>query len=81
VLATTILTRVAESHAHLLQVFSKAETPRQFDVIICGRHPKAHNDLQTALKSIAPVHLVGDVVAPRSAHEAFREGDRCGRTI
>jgi len=81
VLATTILTRVAEGHAHLLQVFSKAETPRQFDVIVCGRHPKARNDLQQALKSIAPVHLVGDVVAPRSAHEAFREGDRCGRTI
>lgn len=57
------------------------ETTLPCDFIVSAVHPKPRNQLLDALKKYAPVKTAGDVVAPRSALEAFREGDRAGRTV
>ena len=51
------------------------------DCVVAGVLPQARADLFTTLSRHAPVKLVGDALAPRSALEAFREGDRAGRTV
>lgn len=51
------------------------------DFVVSAVHPKPRNQLMDMLKKYAPVKTAGDVVAPRSALEAFREGDRAGRTV
>ncbi len=57
------------------------ETTLPCDFIVSAVHPKPRNQLLEMLKRYAPVNTAGDVVAPRSALEAFREGDRAGRTV
>ena len=51
------------------------------DYVIAGVHPTPMTDLYEVGRKYCNVTMVGDVVAPRTALEAFREGDRAGRTI
>jgi 2,4-dienoyl-CoA reductase-like NADH-dependent reductase (Old Yellow Enzyme family) len=81
VLAQTTLGGIADGAAQLLDVFSGRSELEPFDFIVVGAHPRPVKSLQEPLKLHARVIVVGDALAPRSALEAFREGDRTGRTI
>jgi 2,4-dienoyl-CoA reductase-like NADH-dependent reductase (Old Yellow Enzyme family) len=81
VLPTTIVDRISRGRAHLKQAFSGEVTAESFDFIVAGVPPKPQDSLLQMLRGHAPTTMVGDAVAPRSAMEAFREGDRAGRTV
>lgn len=81
VLPSTVASRIHSGNAYLKNVYSGQESGESFDFIVSGAHPKPRNELFEMLCKHAPTTAVGDVVAPRSALEAFREGDRIGRTI
>ena len=57
------------------------ETTLPCDFIVAAAHPRPRNELYDTFRKYAPVKTAGDVIAPRSALEAFREGDRAGRTV
>ena len=80
-LPTTILERVSEGQAHLKNAVTQKASSAAFDFIVAGSSPKPRNELFETFSKYAPTRTAGDVVAPRSALEAYREGDRCGRTI
>lgn len=79
--ATSVLDRISQGRAHLKHVYSGEEVADFYDFIVAGVHPRPNTALSTVLKNHGRLRLVGDVVAPRSALEAFREGDRAGRTV
>lgn len=81
VLPSTISDRISNGRAYLRNVFSGQETAEEFDFIVAGTHPKPRNELFEMFRKYALTTTVGDVIAPRSAVEAFREGDRAGRTV
>lgn len=81
VLPTTRVDRISQGRVHLKHAFSGEETAEFFDFIVAGISPKPRNSLYEVLSQYAPTKMVGDAVAPRSALEAFREGDRVGRSI
>lgn len=72
---------IADGVVNLTHVFSGAVTAVPADFVVAGIHPKPNTQLHEVLQRHAPVTLVGDVMAPRSALEAIREGDRAGRTL
>jgi 2,4-dienoyl-CoA reductase-like NADH-dependent reductase (Old Yellow Enzyme family) len=80
-LPSTVITGIADGKASLLEVFTKKRTVAEYDFIVAGVHPRPADELVATFKKYAPVKTVGDMVAPRSAMEAIREGDRAGRTI
>lgn len=77
----TVPVAIATGRAQLRHVFSGAITDEPFDLVISGASPKANDQLFAMCESFAPTRMVGDAIAPRSALEAVREGDRAGRTI
>lgn len=79
--AQHVISSIADSVVQLVNVFSGAMTPIECDLVVAGIHPKPNKTLYDLLRIHAPVTMVGDVVAPRSALEAFREGDRAARTL
>jgi 2,4-dienoyl-CoA reductase-like NADH-dependent reductase (Old Yellow Enzyme family) len=81
VLTSTKVARVRDGEAHLRHGFSGEVSPRPFDFIVAGSAPKPRDELLAAFSRYAPTKTAGDMVAPRSALEAYREGDRCGRTV
>jgi hypothetical protein len=81
VMAMSALDRVSQGRVHVRNVFSGEEHADFYDFIVAGVAPKPRNGLYEVLRKHAPVKMAGDAVAPRSALEAFREGDRAGRTI
>ncbi|MGK2287025.1 FAD-dependent oxidoreductase [Pedomonas sp. V897] len=77
----TRCTRIENGEA-VLEDGRTAETVRApFDFIVAGVVGVPRDELADLCRSFAPTTLVGDVVAPRSALEAFREGDRIGRLL
>ncbi|MCC7282814.1 MAG: FAD-dependent oxidoreductase [Acetobacteraceae bacterium] len=80
-LATTILERISEGRAHIRNTVTQRTSAEAFDFVVAGSSPKPKDELFEIFSRYAPTKMAGDVVAPRSALEAFREGDRCGRTI
>ncbi len=80
-LTSTVLERVEDGKAHLKNLFTTKKLAAEFDFMVAGVHPRPRNALYETYRQIAPTMMVGDVVAPRSALEAFREGDRAGRTL
>ncbi|MFO1189298.1 MAG: FAD-dependent oxidoreductase [Alphaproteobacteria bacterium] len=80
-LATTVLERISEGRAHIRNTVTQHASAETVDFIVAGSSPKPNDDLLATLSRYVPTKTAGDVVAPRSALEAFREGDRCGRTI
>lgn len=81
VLSQTTLGGIAGGAARLVNVFSGSAETAPFDFIVVGAHPKPEKSLYEPLKAHARVIVIGDALAPRSALEAFREGDRIGRTL
>jgi hypothetical protein len=79
--AQHVIASISEGRVNLRNVFSGAITPVESDFVVAGIHPKPNKELYDVLRAYAPVQMVGDVVAPRSALEAFREGDRAARTL
>ncbi|MBB3956074.1 FAD-dependent oxidoreductase [Novosphingobium sediminicola] len=79
--AQSLLARVEDGEAVIRHAFSGAERREAFDLIVAGVAPSPRTGLIEALGGRYKVMSAGDMVAPRSALEAFREGDRCGRTI
>lgn len=80
-LASTILKSVRNGVAELQHVYSGAVTTAEFDLIVAAIHPTPNKLLYEAASKACRVIMAGDVVAPRSAMEAFREGDRAGREV
>jgi len=81
VLPTHLLTSIRDGKAVLRHAYSGKETAEEYDFVVAGGFPHACDELFETLAKYAPVKLVGDAMAPRSALEAFREGDRAGRTV
>jgi hypothetical protein len=81
VLPSTVIERIEDGVVSYRNVYSGEVRSQSFDFVVAGVPPKARDDLFEVLSRHAKVVSVGDVVAPRSAMEAIREGDRAGRTI
>jgi 2,4-dienoyl-CoA reductase-like NADH-dependent reductase (Old Yellow Enzyme family) len=76
-----VLASISDGSVNLMHAFSGAITAVPADLVVAGIHPKPNTQLREMLERHAPVTLVGDVMAPRSALEAIREGDRAARTL
>lgn len=81
---------VLDTNTHLISISNgkvKTRHPftgiqnRIFDFIVAGVHAQPQNALYDKIGKKYTVTVVGDAVAPRTAMEAFREGDRAGRTV
>ena len=81
VMPTTVVERIEGGQVQLRHAFSAKLVSERVDFIVAGVSPRPRNELFETFSGIAPTKTVGDVVAPRSAMEAFREGDRAGRTV
>jgi hypothetical protein len=79
--ASTVIEAIKDGKAHCRHVFSQQTCIEEFDFIVAGVPPRSNKGLHEVLAKRVPVFLAGDVVAPRSALEAFHEGDRIGRTV
>ncbi len=79
--ASASLQAIRDGAAHVRNALSGKVQASAFDFIVAGVHPRAQKQLFDMLQGFAPTHAVGDAVAPRSALEAIREGDRIGRTL
>lgn len=79
--ASTVITAIEDGKATLQNVYSGKSWQQEFDFIVAGTHPRPQTALHGFLSKHCPVTLAGDVVAPRTALEAFREGDRAGRHL
>ena len=77
---TTQLIAIAEGKAETRHPFTGMQS-RSFDFIVAGGHAHPQSHLYHEIAKQYPVTQVGDAVAPRTAMEAFREGDRAGRTL
>jgi len=80
-LASTVIEAIRDGKAHCRHVFSNKARIEAFDFIVAGVPPRPNNGLHKILATRYPVYLAGDMVAPRSALEAFHEGDRIGRVV
>lgn len=78
---STQVTAISEGAVTLRNIYSATAQTLNIDLIVAGTHPRPCNHLHALLRTYAPVTVVGDAVSPRSALEAFREGDRAGRTL
>ena len=76
-----VLASISEGKAHLAHVFAGIMTSLEVDFVVAGVHPKPNDQLYHQLREMVPIKVVGDAYAPRSALEAFREGDRAARTL
>lgn len=79
--AQTGLVGIADGAAVLHDGLTGTRVSEPCDLIVAGIAPMPRLDELDAFRAIAPVRLAGDVVAPRTAMHAFREGDRAGRTL
>ncbi|MEZ5598831.1 MAG: FAD-dependent oxidoreductase [Pseudomonadales bacterium] len=80
-LTGSVPVRVGNGQVVVMQGLTGEELAIDCDFMVACVHPRPATDLREMLSRHAPVKAVGDVVAPRSALEAFREGDRAGRTV
>ena len=78
---TTMPARIEAGAVHLQQALTGKQTVLPCDFIVAAVHPEPNTANYDMFRRHATVRTVGDVVAPRSAMEAFREGDRAGRTV
>lgn len=77
----TTLAAVRDGCALVRNLSTEEERLIEFDFIVSGSMPAPQVTLFEALSSIAPCANIGDSLAPRSAMEAIREGDKIGRSI
>ena len=80
--ASTALAQIERGEVTTRHVHSGRMTTRRFDAVVAGVAGEPDLALhEAALATAAQVLLAGDVVAPRTALHAFREGDRVGRSV
>jgi NADPH-dependent 2,4-dienoyl-CoA reductase/sulfur reductase-like enzyme len=80
--ASTAFMAVEDGHVVTRHVHSKQVARRPFSAVVAGVPARPDLSLFEAAQACgAAVHLAGDVVAPRSAMHAFREGDNAGRAV
>jgi 2,4-dienoyl-CoA reductase-like NADH-dependent reductase (Old Yellow Enzyme family) len=80
--ASCIFTGLADGEASWRHVYSRVERAMAFDALVAGVPRLPDLTLTDAARaSGAEVVMAGDVVAPRSAMHAFREGDNAGRAV
>ncbi len=80
--ASTALARIEGGEVTTRHVHSGQMTTRRFDAVVAGVAGEPDLTLhEAALAAAGQVLLAGDVVAPRTALHAFREGDRAGRSV
>ncbi|MDR7103794.1 FAD-dependent oxidoreductase [Croceicoccus sp. BE223] len=75
------LVEVAQGEATVVHAASGERTRASYDFIVSGAPPRSNDMLRAECEGIAPTFLAGDVISPRSALEAIREGDRVARRI
>lgn len=80
-LPSTVVEGIEDGQVTIKHVYTGQRQQRAFDFIVAGVAPRPRDEMRETFSGYAKVVTVGDVVAPRSAMEAFREGDRAGRTI
>lgn len=80
-LTTTVIDSIKDGKVTYRNAYTGKVATEEFDFVVAGVHPKACDGLQSVLAKHAKVIVVGDALAPRTALEAIREGDRAGRTI
>jgi hypothetical protein len=79
---TATLTAIAGGRASFSNALSGKQGSDSFDFVVAGVHPRPDKVLYEMLRRKWPrVLMAGDVVAPRTAMESFREGDRAGRSL
>jgi hypothetical protein len=80
--AATVFVAIENGEAVTRHVHSKRVSRRPFTAVVAGVPGRPDLSLHDAAKATgATVHLAGDVVAPRSAMHAYREGDNAGRSV
>lgn len=73
---------IADGAVTTRHTYSGQPSTRRFDAVVAGVHARADTTLvDLAAATGVTVHLAGDVVAPRTAMHAFREGSNAGRAI
>lgn len=75
------LADVSDGEATIVHAVSGERSRAAFDLVVSGAPPRSNDGLRAQCESIAPTFLAGDVISPRSALEAIREGDRVARRI
>ena len=65
----------------LRNAFTGAVTAARCDFVVAGMHPEPNVALYETLARHGRVIMAGDIVAPRGALEADREGDRAARIV
>ena len=79
---STVVTGISDGELTLRHVYAKTSETRAADALVIGGLRKPNLDLWDAANQHAGrVILAGDVVAPRTAMHAFREGDNAGRAV
>jgi 2,4-dienoyl-CoA reductase-like NADH-dependent reductase (Old Yellow Enzyme family) len=79
---STVVEPLKAGSVTLRHVHSRKRRPTSYDAVVAGVHRRPDLALlEKARDTGSRVLLAGDVVAPRSAIHAFREGDNVGRLI
>ena len=79
---TTAFVAVDNGEVVTRHLHSKQLSRRRFTAVVAGVPGRPDLSLHAAAVATgAAVHLAGDVVAPRSAMHAYREGDNAGRAV
>jgi hypothetical protein len=78
---STLFTRIADGEVHTRHVYTREIRTRPFTAVMAGVPGRPDTSLRPLIPAATPVLLAGDVVAPRSAMHAFREGYDAGRAI
>lgn len=81
VMPQTSCTRIADGEVELKDGRTGQTVNQPFDFVVAGVSARPRNELEALCREFAPTSVVGDAVAPRSALEAFREGDRVARAL
>ncbi|GIU93468.1 MAG: N-methylproline demethylase [Acidimicrobiia bacterium] len=81
-LGWTTVQAVAGRSVRVRHLFSRQESDLPADALVLAGLREPNLDLEAVAGRVASkVVLAGDVVAPRSAMHAFREGDNAGRAV
>ncbi|MFV0463958.1 MAG: FAD-dependent oxidoreductase [Nostocoides sp.] len=78
---STLFVKVADGAIHTRHVYTREVRKRAFAAVVAGIPGRPDLSLSASIPKHTPVHLAGDVVAPRSALHAFREGYDAGRAV
>jgi NADPH-dependent 2,4-dienoyl-CoA reductase/sulfur reductase-like enzyme len=75
------VTGIRDGAVAVRNAFTGETLSEPFDLVVAGVHPQPNTALYDVLAARCRVIMAGDVVAPRCAMEAYREGDRAARLL